>query len=305
MRVVSLLPGATEIVCALGAESMLVGVSHECDYPPSVRTLPRLTRPKLDVGRDSAAIDADVRRLVAHGLSIYEIDVERLAALRPDVVVTQHQCDVCAVSYAEVEAAARAVLGGDARVVSLAPRTLADVWDDVGRIAAALGRDAAGARVRAAGDERLRRLARVVDGSARPVVACIEWLDPLMMAANWTPELVTLAGGEYPYAAPGAHSVARAWSLLAEPREPDVVVLMPCGFPIAQTMREIAGVRARPEWRALGAVRAGRAFVVDGNAYFNRPGPRLVESAEILAALLHPELVRDVMIPDAARRLAP
>ena len=288
MRIVSLLPSATEIVCALGAGSSLVGVSHECDHPIGVRALPPVTRAKLDPRGTSAAIDRRVRDLVAEGLAVYEIDVARLAELRPDVIVTQNQCDVCAVSYADVQAAAREVLGDGVTIVSLAPHRLADVWDDVERVALALDRVAAGRRVVADAQERLAALAARVRDRARPTVACVEWLDPLMMAANWTPELVAIAGGVYPFADPGAESRTTPWDTLANV-EPDVVVLMPCGFPVAQTRRELPALRRRAEWRRLRAVASGRAWVVDGNAYFNRPGPRLVESAEILAALLHPE----------------
>lgn len=287
MRVVSLLPSATEIVCALGAAADLVGVSHECDYPPAVRALPAVTRSKIRTDVASAVIDQSVRALVERGLSVYDIDVERLRALAPDVIVTQDQCDVCAVSYREVAAAARQALGTDVRIVSLAPRVLADVWNDVQRVAAALGRAREGAALVAACTERLAALAAETAPLARPVVACIEWLDPPMTAGNWIPELVDLAGGTYPFAAAGAMSRAVSWQDVFDAR-PEVAVLMPCGFTIAQTRRELPALAARPEWRALPAVRAGRASVVDGNAYMNRPGPRLVESTEILAGLIHP-----------------
>jgi iron complex transport system substrate-binding protein len=287
VRVVSLLPSATEIVCALGVGSSLVGISHECDHPSAVRSLPAVTRAKLDPRGTSAAIDRSVRDLVARGLGVYEIDVARLAELRPDVIVTQNQCDVCAVSYADVEAAARAVLGDAVTIVSLAPHRLADVWDDVERVALALDRVESGRRVVAEAQDRLAALAGRVRDRERPTVACVEWLDPLMMAANWTPELVAIAGGVYPFAEAGAESRTTPWDVVID-RRPDVVVLMPCGFPVAQTRRELDVVRARPEWRRLRAG-ASAAWIVDGNAYFNRPGPRLVDSAEILAALLHPE----------------
>lgn len=302
MRVVSLLPSATEIVCALGAGSSLVGVSHECDHPSAVRTLPAVTRAKLDAAAGSAAIDRSVRTLVEQGLGVYEIDVARLKDLRPDVIVTQNQCDVCAVSYADVEAAARRVLGDGVTIVSLAPRRLIDVWDDVERVAAALDRVAAGRAVVAHARERLASLTARVRDRARPTVACIEWLDPLMMAANWTPELVEVAGGSYPFAPIGAESRKTDWGVLAD-AQPDAVVLMPCGFPVAQTRRELGAVRARPEWRRLPAVETGRAWIVDGNAYFNRPGPRLVESAEILAGLLHPALGIDPTLRDATEAI--
>jgi iron complex transport system substrate-binding protein len=303
MRIVSLLPSATEIVCALGAGDSLVGVSHECDHPSAVRSLPAVTRAKLDPRGTSAAIDRSVRELVAQGLAVYAIDVARLRELRPDVIVTQNQCDVCAVSFADVEAAARDVLGDAVTIVSLAPQRLADVWDDVERVAAALDRVAAGRRVVAQARDRLTALAARVRERARPTVACIEWLDPLMLAANWTPELVDIAGGVYPFATAGTESRRTPWEVVTD-AQPDVVVLMPCGFPLAQTRRELDTLRARPEWRSLRAVATGRAWMVDGNAYFNRPGPRLVDSAEILAALLHPELGIDVPSSDAYAAIA-
>jgi len=286
-RVVSLLPSATEIVCALGAGAQLVGVSHECDYPPEVRGLPALTRPKIRVDATSAAIDRDVRALVAQGLSVYEIDVERLRALAPDVIVTQQQCEVCAVSFAEVEDAARRALARDPLIVSLTPRRLDDVWADVTRVGAALGRAARAQDLVDGIGARLAALRARTAALPRPVVACVEWLDPPMTAANWIPEMVEIAGGAYPFAAAGAHSTTTSWGALVA-AAPEVVVLMPCGFTIAQARRELPALLARPEWRALPAVRAGRASVVDGNAYFNRPGPRLLDSTELLARLVHP-----------------
>ena len=304
MRVVSLLPSATEIVCALGAADALVGVSHECDYPPRVRALPALTRPKVRVDAASGEIDRDVRALVARGLSVYEIDVERLAALAPDVIVTQQQCEVCAVSFAEVEAAVRNVLPSSAVIVSLTPRALDDVWHDFARVAVALGCPDRGAALVADARARLDGLAARTAALPRPTVACIEWLDPLMMAGNWIPELVAIAGGAYPFAAPGETSGVTTWGAL-HTASPEVVVLMPCGFTIEQTERELDGLIRRDEWRALPAVRAGRASVVDGSAYFNRPGPRLVESAEILTGLVHPELASAAFPREAVLSLGP
>lgn len=298
MRVVSLLPSATEIVCALGAGSALVGVSHECDYPPEVQALPKLTHPKLRIDAPSAVIDRDVRALLADGLGVYAIDVDGLRALAPDVIVTQEQCEVCAVSFADVEAAVRAVLPYGPTIVSLTPCTLDDVWDDVRRVAAALGRAVAGDALVAAARARIDAVGERTAACGRPVVACIEWLDPLMTGGNWIPELVRVAGGTYPFATAGAPSAATSWDAVVA-ADPEVVVLMPCGFTIAQTRRELPALEARPEWRQLRAVRRGRVSLVDGSAYFNRPGPRLVESAEILAALVHPE-VSGGTIPDGS-----
>ena len=303
MRIVSLIPSATEIVCALGAGAELVGVSHECDFPPAVRGLPALTRPKIRIDRPSAEIDQSVRALVERGLGVYEIDVDGLAAAAPDVIVTQDQCDVCAVSYADVVAAARRVLGTDAVIVSLAPNTLGDVWRDVAAVGAALERDAAATALIADMQERLARVRAATAGRQRPVTACIEWLEPLMTAGTWMPELVEIAGGVYPFAAAGTMSRVITWTALVD-AAPEVAVLLPCGFTIAQTRRELAAVTARPEWRVLPAVRAGRAAVAAGNAYFNRPGPRLVESAAILARLLHPGAPLDG-VPEGAYELLP
>jgi len=288
MRIASLLPSATEIVAALGLAEQIVGVSHECDYPPEIVGRPVLTEPKLDPRGTSAEIDAAVRRLVRDGLSVYRIREDALRAAHPDLIVTQEQCEVCAVSVHEVEAAARTLLGGAVSIVSLKPNRLDEVLDDFTRVAAAAGVEAAGARLVAASRARLARLReRLAPARSHPRVACIEWLDPLMVAGNWVPELVELAGGRYELAAAGAHSPTMSWDALIA-AAPDVVILMPCGFTLEQTRRELPQLCARPEWRALPAVRNGRAYAVDGNAYLNRPGPRLIDSAELLAGLIQP-----------------
>ncbi len=304
MRIVSLIPSATEIVCALGARSELVGVSHECDFPPDVRRLPALTRPKIPLDGASAAIDRSVRGLVARGLGVYDIDVPRLAALAPDVIVTQQQCEVCAVSYADVERAARDVLGPGTAIVSLAPNALDDVWRDVGAVGAALGRASQAAALVARLRRQLDDVAAAVADTERAVTACIEWLDPLMLAGNWIPELVAVAGGSYPFGVAGEASHVVEWDVLLS-AEPAVAVVMPCGFGIEQTRRELAALTARTEWRALPAVRAHRAAIVDGNAYLNRPGPRLVESAAILARLIHPEVDAGPLPPASFEYVAP
>jgi iron complex transport system substrate-binding protein len=301
-RIVSLLPSATEIVCALGLRESLVGVSHECDFPPGVAGLPVVTAPKLDARRSSAEIDRDVRRLVEEGLGVYRIDTARLGELRPDLIVTQDQCDVCAVSYGDVVRAVRELASERTEIVSLNPTRVADVWQDIARVGEAAGVGERGREVAAALRERLAALERRTRHLARPRLACIEWLDPLMAAGNWLPDLAEAAGGSYTLAAPGEHSRWLDWATLVE-AAPDVVCLMPCGFTLAQSCREVADLLARDEWSRLPAVRAGRVFVVDGSAYFNRPGPRLVESAEILAAVLHPEACRELLPPSGVVRL--
>lgn len=302
-RIVSLLPSATEIVCALGLRENLVGVSHECDHPADVVGLPVVTRAKIDAHRSSRAIDDDIRALVRDGLGVYEIDTERLEQLAPDLIVTQDQCDVCAVSYEDVVAAVKELAGARAEIVSLRPSRLADVWDDIRRVAAAAGVAQRGHDLANHLGDRLVELGRRTRGLVRVRVACLEWLDPLMAAGNWIPELVELAGGTSDLAAPGLHSPWLDFAKVAE-LDPEVVCAMPCGFALRRTERELAELLRDPHWQRLGAVRAGRCFAVDGNAYFNRPGPRLVESAEILAALLHPAECGSMAPENAAARVA-
>ena len=288
-RVVSLLPSATEIVCALGFEDRLVGRSHECDFPASVRALPALTQPKVDAGRPSGEIDTTVRALVRDGLSVYRVDEARLRALAPDLIVTQDQCEVCAASLSDVETALARWLGAAPRVVSLDPRTLGDVLRDAVRVASALGDTERGRALHARLSDRISDLGERAAGTAsRPRVACIEWIEPLMGAGNWIPELVALAGGEACFGHTGRASDWITWDALRA-ADPDVLVVMPCGFDLARSRAELAPLRAQPGFDRLRAVRSGRAYLVDGNAYMNRPGPRLVDSLEILCELVHPE----------------
>lgn len=291
LRVASLLPAATEIVCALGRGDALVGVSHECDFPAAVRALPRLTRTHVDPQARSGDIDAAVRDRLARGLGVYDIDQDALRAAAPDVIVTQDQCDVCAVSLAEVEAAARATLGSDARIVSLRPAVLADIFADIARVGAALGAEAEAAALLAGLQARVDAVRqRTLAARYRPRVACIEWLEPLMLAGNWVPELIALAGGRGEGVVAGQHS--EVWDperLVAA--APEVVIVAPCGFGLAQTRAELAVLTAQPFWRTLPAVRNGRAYAIDGNAYLNRPGPRIVDSLELLAGLIQPGLL--------------
>jgi iron complex transport system substrate-binding protein len=290
-RIVSLIASATEIVCALGFEADLVGRSHECDYPESVKRLPVCTSPKFPVDGTSAEIDRRVKAVVQEGLSVYRVDAELLQQLEPDVIVTQSHCEVCAVSLRDVERAVCGWLRACPKLVSLAPNALADVWAGIEEVAEALGARERGAELVGGLKERVNRIAecarRETQGD-QPTVACIEWSDPLMAAGNWVPELVELAGGVNLFGAAGKHAPWMTWVQLAE-RDPDVIVLMPCGFDLARTRQDLPVLGARPEWPRLRAVRNGRVFVTDGNQFFNRPGPRLVESLEILAEILHPE----------------
>ena len=288
-RVVSLIASATEIVSALGFGDHLVGCSHECDFPAAVRALPALTKPKLSIERPSAAIDRDVKALLEQALSVYAVDADRLRALRPDVIVTQTQCAVCAVSLDDVNRALETWTDYPGRIVSLEPNALADIWTDIQRVADALGAPDAGrdlvARLRA----RMQAVAaRASDLAPRPRVATIEWIEPLMVAGNWVPELIDMAGGEDRLGVAGQHSPYLSWDAL-QTAAPDVIVTMPCGFDIARTRQEMPALTGDARWRDLAAVRAGRVYLADGNQYFNRPGPRVVESLEILAEILHPE----------------
>ena len=298
-RVVSLLPSATEIVCALGLADALVGVSHECDFPPSVARLPRVTGTRV-TARDTAGIEREVRELTVSALSIYPLDRARLAELAPDVVITQDLCAVCAVPRSEVERAVLELGLAHTEIVALSPLTLADVWADCERVGAALGRAEAGKTLARELRARCEALAaRTLAHTARPSVLTIEWLDPVMIGGTWMPELVSLAGGT----ALGARAGERApVCTLAElvAFAPDVVLVKPCGFELARTRGEAALVA-----RVIGALggsaaERGAVFLADGSAFFNRPGPRLVESLEILAACLAPERFADCAARHAA-----
>jgi iron complex transport system substrate-binding protein len=284
-RIVSLIASATEIVCDLGFADELVGRSHECDYPEAVKRLPVCTAPKFNTEGTSYEIDHRVKAIVQESLSVYRVDGELLRALEPDVIVTQAHCEVCAVSLREVERTVCAWLSRCPKLVSLMPNSLADVWKDIELVAEALDARDRGAELIVRLQARIEAIAAKARAlSDRPTVACIEWIDPLMAAGNWVPELVQGAGGMCLFGEPGKHAPWMTWEQLVE-RDPDIIVVLPCGFDIARSQCELHLLTERPNLRA---VRDGRIFVADGNQYFNRPGPRLVESLEILAELLHP-----------------
>lgn len=291
-RIVTLLPSATEIVCALGFENDLVGRSHECDYPRAIAKLPALTEPKFKVEGTSAEIDQRVKQIVGDALSVYRVDAVRLRELRPDVIVTQSQCEVCAVSERDVEAAVAQWLGTQPRIVSLAPYALADVFTDIKRVATTLGAVERGDDLVAQMHTRMDAItARAGALVRRPTFACIEWIEPMMSAGNWMPELAAMAGGENLFGRAGEHSPWMKFEELAA-ADPEVIMISPCGFDIPRTLTELPRLTRDPRWSTLRAVRERRVFAADGNQYFNRPGPRLVESLEILAELLHPEAFR-------------
>lgn len=296
-RIVSLLPAATEIACALEFEADLVGRSHECDFPPSVMSRPVCSRSRIDVSGSSREIDDRVKQTLRDGLSLFDIDVERLNELQPTIILTQAQCEVCAVSLADVEAALAVGVSSRPRVVSLSPNCLNDVLDNIRRVAIALGEPARGERLAEQLAHRFEALSRTIhrghvtnnDSPSRPRVACIEWLEPPMTAGNWVPELVKIAGGENLLSQPGKHSPWLEWKDLID-ANPDVVVIMPCGWSMTRTRSELHWLFSREGWSELKAVRDGKVFLADGHHYFNRPGPRLLDSAQILAEILHPEV---------------
>lgn len=293
-RIVSLLSSATEMLYALGLGEQVVAVSHECDWPPDAAGKPRATFSRVDSTAASGAIDEQVRQMLAQGQPLYGVDAALLARLRPELIVTQAQCDVCAVRYADVvDLVARTPELAPTRVVALNPMSLDDVLGDIGRIAEAAGVTERGAvyvaslrcRIEAVADQTQR-----LTVAQRPRTALIEWTEPLMLSGNWMPELLELAGGVCPLTAARRHSEYVDWQRLAE-FDPQAIVVAPCGFDLARSIEEARTLPARPEWSRMAAVRSGRVYVVDGNAYFNRSGPRLVDSLEMLAHLLHPQVI--------------
>ena len=289
-RIISLLPSATEIVAALGFTDHLVGRSHECDFPAGVEKLPICSSTKIPVHGTSYEIDERVKEIVAEGLSVYRVDIDRLRELRPDFILTQTQCAVCAVTPRDLEEALCTWTGAQPAMVSLEPNDLADVWNDIRRVGEALGvRDRAEELI----ESLNKRLAAIREEArkapSRPTVGAIEWLGPLMAGGNWMPELIEIAGGRSLFAQPGQHSSWLEWSSLSE-ANPDVILLLPCGFKIAQTISDLNLLTENSAWPNLRAVKQGRIYAIDGHHFFNRPGPRLVESVEIVAEILHPEL---------------
>lgn len=286
-RIVSLLPASTEMLCALGLRNRLVGVSHECDYPTDVTTLPTLTEPKLDPQARSTDIDSRLRAIVQEGLSIYRVKTDVLQQLQPDLIITQDQCAVCAMALPEVEEAVRCFLTPATKVVSLQPQRLSDIWEDIRQVGAATKTESVAEDLLRSLKRRLWKLEQRTRHASRPRVACIEWIEPLIIGGNWMTELIEIAGGEYGMVTAGTHSPAIAWEALVA-YQPEVIVIMPCGFKIPQTHADLALLTDHPQWKHLPAVQTDRVYVADGNAYFNRPGPRIVESAEILAEIFHP-----------------
>jgi iron complex transport system substrate-binding protein len=298
------------MVAALGLAQDLVGISHECDYPPSIQGVPIIVRPRVDSHHStSAQIDAQVASLLSSGESLYELDEARLRAAAPDLIITQDLCDVCAITPRHLQQLL-ATLCPAPQVVTLGPHRLSDILEDVIRVGGALSREAEAERLVGTLRGRLERVERmhrsqsaashVPTTGKRPRVACLEWLSPLYSAGDWVPDMVEAAGGVAVLAVAGEASQRIACEQL-EQADPDVVIVMPCGFTIARTMPELGTLTDQPRWNGLRAVREEQVYVVDALSYFSRPGPRLVDGVEILAGILHPECTSPTSEPRAVR----
>jgi iron complex transport system substrate-binding protein len=303
-RIVSLIASATEIIHALGMGDHQVGRSHECDFPSSVFSLPVCTAPKFSVAGSSREIDSRVKATLRSATSVYDVFEDILEQLRPTHIVTQSQCDVCAVSLRDVEQALAGRLGCAARIVSLEPNCLADIWNDIRSVSESLEISPRGEGLIVTLQSRLSSLACHADlAQTKPRVACLEWVEPLMAAGNWVPELVNMAGAIDLFGQAGKHSPWMSWDQLVT-GDPEVIVVMPCGFDLKKTAEEMYWLVDRVGWSDLRAVKNGRVYPTDGNQFFNRPGPRIVESLQILGEVLHPDLFEPKLMNSGWQPLA-
>jgi iron complex transport system substrate-binding protein len=287
MRIVSLLPSATEIICGLGLREQLVGVTHECDFPASVLELPKVTRTLIPHDASSAEIDALVRDRLKTERALYALDMPVLESLQPELIVTQALCDVCAVAESEVRSAACSLPGNPA-VINLEPSSLADIFECIQTVAEMAGCKSKGAEYVASLASRVHQVAKRSESiSDRPRVMLLEWIDPPFSAGHWSPELVAIAGGREVLGVAGSRSTTTTWEVIRE-NDPEVLVIACCGFNVARTLEDLPLLRRQPQWSSLTCVRNRRVYIVDGSAYFSRPGPRLVDSLELLAHTLHP-----------------
>lgn len=289
-RIVSLLPSTTEIVAGLGLQNLLVGRSHECDFPPDVRLLPACTEPKFNPDGQSYKIDQRLKAFLQEGLSVYRVDAKKLSDLRPDIIITQDHCEVCAASEEQIIKATREYLHTPVDIISVSPTDLAGVYGSIRQIARPLDSADAGEEfVRSMQDvfRSIKQQTQVLDSKR---LLCMEWLDPLMSAGNWVPELTQIAGGTVLAAQKGTHSPWIDWENVIA-LNPDVICIIPCGYSIDETMSEMDFLTKRDNWSTIKAVRDQQVFIADGHHFFNRPGPRLTESARILAEILHPSVV--------------
>jgi len=285
MRIVSLIPSGTEIVCALGYHEYLVGISHECDFPLEIRHLPVCTKPRLNADTSSLEIDKSVKSLLLNSLSIYAINENVLKELKPDVIITQSQCDVCAVSLADVELVLQKKIGLDPKIISLQPQKLSDIWEDINLIAKSFGVAKKGLSLTNQIKNNIENLESSQNSKIEPTVACVEWITPLMFAGNWVPEMVEIAGGKDLFGRTGMHSDWSTYDMLFK-YDPEKIIFMPCGFNINKTLEEMKIITDMPNWKNLKAVKTENVFITDGNQYFNRPGPRILDSIKILIEIV-------------------
>ena len=290
-KIVTLIPSATEIVAFLGEKDSIVGRSHECDYPPDLNKIKKLTSPKINVDGTSGEIHKQINTILENSLSVYKVDIKELKKLEPDVVITQAHCEVCAVSLAEVEEIVAKHLNEKTKIISLQPNTLGEVFDDIKKVAEGLNLD----KVTTEGlikplEQRVKNIQIKSSKQKKKTVACIEWIDPLMAAGNWIPEMVKISGGEDVFGKSGKDS---HWITFDEIKnyDPEVIIFLPCGYNIEKTKEEVENLLIKEtKWSNLKAFKDKDLFIVDGNQFFNRPGPRLVESLEIFAEIIHPNL---------------
>ena len=284
MKIVTLLPSATEIVARLGLEKNLVGVSHECDFPETVASLPKLTSSRINTDLSSGNIHQSVMEVMKSAVSVYDLDIELLKSLQPDFIITQDLCDVCAVSFDQVEKACQEVLNKNTRIISLKPKMLGDIWDDVQNVADQLSVSEKGREFKVEADARIKAVQTRRGNGTAPKVLTIEWIDPIYIGGMWLPEMIDIVGGEVCIAESGQLAPVVKKEDLAK-IEPDVVVVKPCGYKLDQTLKELELLREQlPDWK-----NPPRIYLVDGNSYFNRPGPRILDSLEILAYCTHPD----------------
>jgi iron complex transport system substrate-binding protein len=297
-RIVSLLPSSTEILCALGLEASLVGISHACDYPPGVASLPRLTAPSRHTPGEGRVPDLEGHALARAGLHAYRLDLDRLRSLRPDLIVTQDQAAVCGVSPGDVLEATRRVLGAHIEVLSLHPTLLQDIWDDIYRLGEVTEHKRQATTLLEGLFARVNTIvAESIMLRETPRVAVLAWADPLMLAGHWLPDLIQLAGGTAGLCIPGTPAPAVEWARLQE-YAPEVLVLSPCGYTLAQTRAVLPTLPQLSGWYDLPAVRQGHVYAVDGQMYLHRPGPRIVDSLEMLASLIHPDLFEEFLLQE-------
>lgn len=287
MRVVSLLASATEIVCALGSGESLVGRSHECDNPAWVKSLPACSEPAFDVGVSSREIDAEVNRRIRSGEPLYRIHTDLIAELAPDLILTQAHCEVCAATPEDVERSGCATPA--ASVLALSAGSLEGIFEDIIRIAEALGKESCGHEIVCHERRRLEAVREKVAGLKTPSVVMLEWMEPLFAMGNWGPELVQIANGDLRLGKPGEHSSAIAFARLLE-ADPEFIIVAPCGFDLERTLRERRVLENHPLWNSLGAVQSGKVAFADGNLFFNRSGMTISQTAEIIAEILHGQI---------------